>query len=84
MIKCFVKTDKFSFFFLVLVATAAPDQVKHDVIYLGIRMQTTCTRWDKDNGKDLEFMVNKQVCGLTVQTLRQKELVLLLYATTGR
>lgn len=43
---CYVKTDSFSFFFLLLVATAAPDQVKHDVIYLAIRMQTMCMRCD--------------------------------------
>lgn len=43
------------------MATAAPDQVKHDVIYLGIRMQTMCMKWDTDNWKDLEFMMNKQV-----------------------
>lgn len=43
------------------MATAAPDQVKHDVIYLEIRMQIMCTKWDTDNWKDLEFMMNKQV-----------------------
>lgn len=43
------------------MATAAPDQVKHAVIYLGIRMQTMRIMWGTDNWKDLEFMINKQV-----------------------
>lgn len=37
------------------MATAAPDKVKRDVIYLGIMT------WDTDNWKDLEFMMNKKL-----------------------
>lgn len=64
----------FFLFFLVLVATAAPDQVKHYVLCLGIRMQAMCAIWYSNSEEDLGFVRNKQLCG-------QKELVLLSYIT---
>lgn len=68
------------------MATAAPDQVKHNVIYQGILDCRSCVQdvlWKLWKG----FRAHEEQtthCGLTVQILRQKEFMLLLYTKTGR